>query len=98
MNVPAAGRPRRHLALAAVVAFALVGPARAQLVIVPTYDSTITGDAKSAAIINTINAAIQEYAQRFSDNMTVTMTFREGGGLGASSTAINGTSYSAYRA
>ena len=69
------------------------------LTIIPTFDSTITGDPKAATIEATINAAISVYRESFSDPITVTITFTEmSDGLGLNSTYYNNYSYSAYRA
>jgi hypothetical protein len=82
----------------AIAVLQFASPARAQLNIVPTFDSTITGDPNAAAIEGTINAAIQEYRNAFSDHITVNITFGEGGGLGSSSTNILSIPYATYRA
>ncbi|MSU33925.1 MAG: hypothetical protein EXS36_02220 [Pedosphaera sp.] len=75
------------------------GSVGAGLVIVPTFDSSITGDAiNGSAIMAEINAAIAEYQVLFSDNITVNITFQKGGGLGGSSSYVNSISYPTYRA
>src|SRR4051812_27410882 len=65
--------PRTTMAvLAAMLAVGLLDtstPARAALVITPTYAANITGDPNAATIIGTINSAIQEYQNFFSDNI-----------------------------
>ncbi len=72
--------------------------ARANLVITPTFDSTITTDPSANAITNTILQAIANYQATFSDNMTVFITFSEmNTGLGQSSTAFNQISYAQFR-
>ena len=75
------------------------GPAQANLVIVPTFDSTITGDPNAATIESTINSLIAIYEATFSDSVTVTITFQEmSGGLGQSSTYYKTSySYSSFR-
>jgi hypothetical protein len=91
----------RSFGLPFILAFAALhfaSPAQAQLTIVPTFDSTITGDSNAAAIEGTINAAILEYRNFFSNNITVNITFGEGGGLGSSSSAILSIPYTTYRA
>jgi hypothetical protein len=60
--------------LAAIVAGAASADA---LVIVPTFDSSITNDVNAATIEATINAAIQLYETRFSNAFTVTIEFKE---------------------
>ncbi len=76
-----------------------VQSAHANLVINPTWDSSITNDAGAATIMNTINSAISFYNQTFTDNITVEITFQEmNSGLGASTTGIFRPAYSSYRA
>ena len=55
------------------------------LVITPTFDSSITGNANSAAIQSVINKAIAVFQSRFKDALTVTILFRY------ARTAPNGT-------
>ncbi len=54
------------------------------LVINPVFDSSITGDANSAAIESSINSVISLYQATFADPITVKIYFQEGGGLGSS--------------
>jgi len=69
----------------------------AGLIITPVWDSTILNDPNSLAIQNTINAAIQVYETKFSDPVTVTITFAEiGSGLGQSSTFIGTVPYLSF--
>ena len=49
------------------------------LVIVPTFDSTITNDPRSSAIQAMIISAIQKYQRLFSDPITVSIRFRYSG-------------------
>ena len=70
----------------------------AQLNIVPTFGSSITNDPNAATIEATINGAINQYRTMFSNNITVRITFQEGGGLGGSSTFLTNVSYASYRA
>src|SRR5689334_18458108 len=74
-----------------------VAPAVAGLVIAPTYDSTITSDVNALAIEAGIQAAINQIQSTFRDDITVPITFREGGGLGSSSTTIFDVSYTTYQ-
>jgi hypothetical protein len=68
------------------------------LTIVPTFDSTITGDSQAATIEATINSAIAVYQATYSDAVTVKITFVETNtGLGFSSTFGGTVSYSSYR-
>ena len=56
------------------------------LTIVPTFDSSITSDVNGATIMATINQAILNYEERFSDPVTIPIKFQKmGSGLGASS-------------
>jgi hypothetical protein len=74
-----------------------VNPPLAGLIINPTWDSTILNDPNAAAIMNTISNAILVYETKFSDNVTVNITFAEmGSGLGMSSTFFSAISYSTF--
>jgi hypothetical protein len=66
--------------------------------IVPTFAANITSDPNAAIIMDSINRVIAAYESAISDNITINITFQEGGGLGGSSTFYNTVSYSAYRA
>jgi hypothetical protein len=87
--------------LAAALAASLLGhaaPARADVVISPIFDSSITNDPNAATIEATINQAIQVYETRFSDPITVSIRFQEvSTGLGASSTFVGNITYSQWR-
>jgi len=73
-------------------------PAHANLVINPTWDSTITSDPNGATVMATINSAIGFYNSTFSDNIVVEITFKEmATGLGASTTGIFRPTYNSYR-
>lgn len=81
----------------AVVVFA-ASSARANITIVPTFDSTITNDPHATQIEATINQAIGFYEANITTPTTVTVTYAEmTSGLGQSSTYINSTSYSSFR-
>lgn len=84
--------------LAGLALLVLAGlPARAQLVITPTFDATITGDPNAAAIIATINQAIQTYQTSFSDPINVKIKFSEmAGGLGQSTTGFFNIPYATF--
>ncbi len=91
------GRPSR-LVLIAILAG---GTSVRALVIVPTFDSTITSDPNAATIENTINTAIQFYEARLADPITVTVEFQEittSGLFGHSSWWYYNIPYSQYRA
>jgi hypothetical protein len=69
------------------IAFAVLGgatPAPGQLVISPTFDSSITGNANALAIENAINTSIGVYESLFTDNITISILYRY------SNTAPNG--------
>lgn len=85
--------------LAAVTATSLVcvGQARANLVITPTFDASITGDANYAVIKNTIDTAIGAYASLISTSINVAITFTASTtGLGGNSTAYYPVTYSSF--
>jgi hypothetical protein len=66
-------------ARAAVIAVAvLVGavPAPAQIIITPTFDSSITTNPNSAALQTDINNAVALYESIFTDNINVSILFR----------------------
>ena len=69
-------------------------PRAGGLVIVPTFDVSITKDPKATAIMATINAALTELASNYSDPVTVTVTFKNvNSGLGASLTSYTSLTY-----
>lgn len=81
----------------ASAAVPLTVQAAAGLVIIPTWDSTITSDPNAATIEATITTAIQQYEALFSDPITVNIKFAEmGSGLGHSSTFISTISYPSF--
>ena len=74
--------------LVALVA-AIGTPLQANLLIHPTYDTSITGNANSAAIMGTIGTAISWYETTFADPITVDITFVAGtSGLGSTSFSL----------
>jgi hypothetical protein len=74
-------------------------PAHAQLIITPTFDSTITSDSNAAAIQATINGAIAAYQAAFSDPINVTIKFQSmNSGLGSSNTTLYKIGYSTFYA
>jgi len=76
---------------------ASAAPAAANILIVPTFDTSITSDPNALAIEAGINAAISLVEASLGDPITVPITFQEGGGLGSSSTPIFQVSYGTYR-
>ena len=75
----------------------LGAPAWANMVITPTFDSSITNDPNAAAIEGTINSAIQIYQSDFADPIIVKITFQEmTSGLGQSNFSFFTIPYSEY--
>jgi hypothetical protein len=77
---------------------AIAAPARAQLVITPTFDPSITSDPNATAIENTINSVITYYEGLFTNKIDVTIDFMKGGGLGGSKPSSYAVPYAAFRA
>jgi hypothetical protein len=91
--------PCRGLAAVLVVVLGFGGAtqAHAQLIITPTFGTSITGDANAAAIEGAINAAILDYHNAFSDPINVVIQFNEmSSGLGQSLTGFYNVSYLSY--
>jgi PEP-CTERM motif len=91
--------PRRALMVASVTLalLAAVAPARAQLTIVPTFDSTITSDSNAAAIEGAITSAIGVLEHDITTPITVKILFQSmSSGLGQSETSVYTTSYFNY--
>jgi hypothetical protein len=73
------------------------GLTSAGLVIVPTFDSTITSDPNAAAIEAAISTAIDNITSQFSEPITVNITFvKQTTGLGASSTFYGTVPYATF--
>ncbi len=87
------------LPLAAVATSGFVGPAAsANLTIVPTFTSSITGDANKASIEAGINAAISRIEAAIATPITVNIDFYEAtSGLGENSSTTANLSYSKFR-
>jgi hypothetical protein len=66
------------------------------LTISPTFDTSITSDANAAAIEGVINSAISIYEADFSNPIDVTIDFKEGGGLGQSTTSLESIAYPTF--
>ncbi len=82
-----------------VLACAALGygvPAHANLIITPTFNSSITSDPNASAIEATINQAISAYESEFTNNVTVDIYFQEGGGLGTSNFTLDSVSYKQF--
>jgi hypothetical protein len=94
--------PTRIVALTFVAAAPLLGlapSAFAQLVITPTFDSSITGNANAAAIEGAINTAISTVGGLYSNSVTLPVTFTykpDTVDLGHSLTTFYGVSYNQY--
>jgi hypothetical protein len=71
--------------------------ARANLLIVPTFDSSITADPNAGAIEAGINAAIGRIDGDIANPVTVAITFKEGSGsLAGNQSAFSNLGYSPY--
>jgi PEP-CTERM motif len=74
-------------------------PAKANIIFDATFGSSITSDAHAAAIIATINQAIDFYEANITNPITVKITFNEmTSGLGESSTFFGTVGYTQYLA
>jgi hypothetical protein len=78
---------------------ALAPSAHGGLLIVPTYDTSITSDPNAGTIETSINAAINAIDSQISNNITVTITFTEmtGSSLGTNSVGESGLAYTTYK-
>lgn len=74
-------------------------PRAGGVIIVPTFDASITKDKRAADIMAAINLAIADYAAKLTDPITVQVTFKNvSTGLGASLTSVTTVSYVDYLA
>lgn len=73
-----------------IAVLAATAPLQANLLIHPTWDTSITGNPNSAAIMGTIGTAISWYETTFADPITVDITFAAG------SSGLGSTSFSLY--
>jgi hypothetical protein len=80
----------------AVLCLLVTAPARASLIINPTFAANIASDPNAAQIEAAINSAISVYQSTFSDSITVNITFQEGGGLGSSTFNIYTFTYAQF--
>ena len=84
--------------LLALSLFANCLAARANIVITPVFDSSITGDPNASTIESSIITALRTYQTVLGNSVTVTITFKEmTTGLGASSSYYGSISYSSFR-
>ena len=91
-------RSPRLLAVLSMVAFCNLS-ARAQIVIDPTFESSITSNANAAKIEAGINQAISRIESDIETPITVNIDFTTmSSGLGESDTYVGTTTYSSYRA
>ena len=91
---------RHYVKLFVFVALVAVfcSAAKANLVIDPTFDSTITSDPNAAAIEAGINAALSRVEGDISNNITVNIDYQEmSSGLGESEASDYYYTYSGYR-
>ncbi len=90
----------RRLVGGALVATSLMATPAHALTINATFGSTITSDSNVVAIENTIDTAISAITSLISNAITVNIFFGSGaiGGLGTSSVALNGASFTSVRA
>jgi len=80
-----------------LMSIAVEVPARANLIITPTFDSSITNDTTNVKVIeDTIDAAITVFESTYSNPIDVLIYFQEGGGLGTSNWVPNPIGYSGF--
>ena len=84
--------------VSATILLGVCSPVWANLVITPTFDSSITNDSNVTSIENAINTAISRYEADFADPITVNITFQESTStsLGQSSSSVGTVSYFSY--
>jgi hypothetical protein len=88
---------RLSVVAAVALSFGITAPGYGSLIITPTFDSTITGDGNSAAIINAINEVIGVYGAKFNDPINVSIKFQSANtGLGGSSTSLYKLDYQTF--
>ncbi len=78
------GGSLRFVLSVVLVSIASAIPARANLVISPTFDASISGDPNAVGIEATIRTAISFFEATYSSPIDVPIYFQEGGGLGSS--------------
>ena len=71
-------------------------PAHANLLITPTFDSSITSDLNATSIESTINAAITVFDSTYTNPIDVLIYFQEGGGLGQSNFVETSVPYQTF--
>jgi len=76
---------------------AVAGSARSGLILLPTFDSSITSDPNSAIIESSINSAISLFESTYTNNFTAAIYFQENpSGLGGSNFYDYSLSYSTF--
>jgi PEP-CTERM motif len=85
---------RLTVLLTASIAFVM--PARAGLIIDTIFDNTITSDSNAASIEAVIDTAVQRFESLYSNPITVSILFQEGGGLGQSNDVVYGVPYTNF--
>jgi hypothetical protein len=89
----------RYIGAVLALGFLSIGstvPASANLLITPTFGSSITSDPNAAIIESSINSAVAVFESTYSTNINVPIYFQEGAGLGASEFFYYNLSYSAF--
>jgi len=81
-------RAKKPLVSCVLILAAAAVPAFANLIIIPTFASSIASDPNAAAIEGTINSAIGIYEADIATPITVNITYQESGGLGGSAFAL----------
>ncbi len=88
-----------RLSIASASILTLAPAAKANIIIVPTFDSSIAKDPNAGLIEATINQAVSFYEANITTPITVNITYAEmGSGLGESNTFYGTVSYSSYLA
>lgn len=88
---------RFGFALPTLLALIVAGlPAHANLIITPTFDSSITGDPDAASIESTIGAAISVFESIYTNPIDVLIYFQEGSALGESNFEYSTISYNTF--
>jgi hypothetical protein len=82
------------LLLGAAIVFVM--PARASLIINTIFDSSITSDSNATSIETAINTAVRTLENIYTNPITVSILFQEGGGLGQSNDLVYGVAYTSF--
>jgi PEP-CTERM motif len=79
-----------------VLSIPFVLPARANLIINPIFDGTITSNPDAGSIEATIDTAVSLLESLYSNPITVSIYFQEGGGLGESDAVVYAIPYTQF--